>query len=75
MKKLFIISFTLLTIGLESCGSGNNTVHKTMDTVSAGAPSIDSAANNSVIPPSANPANAGNSSLADTAYKDSTKSK
>ena len=75
MKKLLIISFSLFTLCLASCGSANDSNHKTTDTVAAGASSIDSAANNGLIPPSANPSNAGNSSLADTTYKDSTKRK
>jgi hypothetical protein len=76
MKKLFIVSFAVLTLGLGSCGSSTGADNRPADTVSAAATSIDSAANNGVIPPSAAPGNAGNSSLADTAYKaDSTKKK
>jgi hypothetical protein len=72
MKKLILISSALIILGLVSCGSGDSN-HKTTDTTAAGASSYDSAANNGVIPPSGSPANANNSSLADTTYKDSTK--
>jgi hypothetical protein len=73
MKKISGISFGFITLILMSCGSGNSN-QKTTDTVSASS-SIDSAANNGILPPSAAPGNAGNSSLADTTYKDTTKSK
>jgi len=75
MKKRSIIAFTLVIFCLVSCSNNNTSDHKTTDTASASAPQFDSAANNGVIPPSGNPANADNSSLADTTYKDSTKSK
>jgi hypothetical protein len=74
MKKISGISIGFITLILMSCGSGNSS-QKSVDTVSAASSSIDSAANNGVIPPSAAPGNAGNSSLADTTYKDTTKKK
>jgi hypothetical protein len=76
MKKLFIVFLAIFTMALGSCGSGADSKPKSADTISSGTSSLDSAANNGVIPPSAAPGNAGNSSLADTTYKsDTTKKK
>jgi hypothetical protein len=70
MKKILIISFSALLFIVSSCHNKANTAPQ-----ASGSP--DSAANNGVIPPSAAPGNATNSSLADTAYKnkDSVKGK
>jgi hypothetical protein len=69
MKKLFIFSFVMVALFLGSCNGNSDTTHKNNDTVSfQGTASPDSAANNGIIPPSAAPGNAGNSSLADTGY-------
>ena len=73
MKKISGLVLALLLLTWVSCGNpGAN--QKSADTASA-ASSIDSAANNGIIPPSAAPGNANNSSLADTTYKDTTKMK
>jgi hypothetical protein len=76
MKKLYSVSFVVVLMVFASChnGSVSGTI-KSSDTpvVNSGGP--DSAANNAILPPSAAPGNANNSSLADTTYKakDSTK--
>ena len=75
MKKLLILSFACIALGLNSCGNGGDTKKPAADSASPASSSIDSAANNGVLPPSAAPGNAGNSSLADTTYMDTTKSK
>jgi hypothetical protein len=75
MKKLLIVYFACIAFALDSCGSGGNTKQPATDSVSRASSSIDSAANNGIIPPSAAPENANNSSLADTTYKDTTKKK
>jgi hypothetical protein len=70
MKKIIIISFLSMTTVFGSCGdnSGNESP-KSSDSVSpAGSASLDSAANNGILPPSAAPGNANNSSLADSSY-------
>ena len=67
MKKLLLPALTSITIILTSCGNSSDTPAKNTDTVVSAGP--DSAANNGIIPPSAAPGDAGNSSLADTAYK------
>lgn len=74
MKKISGLFLPLIVLTWMSCGSPN-TNQKSADTSSAASPSVDSAANNGIIPPSAAPGNAGNSSLADTTYKDSSKTK
>jgi len=74
MKNISGIFFVLLVLSCLSCGNANSD-QKPVDTVAAASPSIDSAANNGILPPSAAPGNAGNSSLADTTYKDTTKVK
>jgi hypothetical protein len=70
MKKYFFITSLTGLMIFASCG---NSSHGSAD---KNANSIDSAANNGIIPPSSSPSNATNSSLADTAYpaKDSLKS-
>jgi hypothetical protein len=69
MKGLFFFSFAMVALFLGSCNGNSDTTHKNHDTVpSQGTTSPDSAANNGIIPPSAAPENAGNSSLADTTY-------
>jgi hypothetical protein len=78
MKKLFIFSFVMVALFLGSCNGNSDSTHKSSDTVSSQrTTSPDSEANNSIIPPSAAPGNAGNSSLADTSYhaKDSAKTR
>ena len=78
MKKLFIGFSALLFIVLIACNGNDSKKQKATDSVVAPASgSLDSAANNGILPPSAAPGNAGNSSLADTSYhaNDSTKSK
>ena len=72
MKKSLLFLVIALFMVLISCSDGSsNSVQK--DSVTNAGP--DSAANNGILPPSAAPGNAGNSSLADTTYKakDSTK--
>jgi hypothetical protein len=66
MKKLFPAFFALTVLIIASCQNhSDNSVKK--DSVTSSSP--DSAANNGILPPSAAPGNAGNSSLADTTYK------
>ncbi len=72
MKKISGLFLSIIVLALVSCGSPNAN-QKSADTIAAS--SIDSAANNAILPPSAAPGNAGNSSLADTTYKDSTQGK
>jgi hypothetical protein len=69
MKNIFILSFAAMLLVFVSCSNSNNqTAPKSTDTtVNNGGP--DSAANNGILPPSGSPANANNSSLADTTYK------
>ena len=78
MKKLYGFSFVAILMAFTSCHNGTESgTRKSGDTtvVSPGGP--DSAANNGILPPSAAPGNANNSSLADTTYKakDSSKKK
>ena len=75
MKKLIFSVFISTVLILASCGNSADTPPKNTDTAVSSGP--DSAANNGIIPPSAAPGNAGNSSLADTTYKskDSVKKK
>jgi hypothetical protein len=70
MKKILIISFSALLFVINAC-------HNKANTAPPANGSPDSAANNGVVPPSAAPGNATNSSLADTTYKnkDSVKGK
>jgi len=70
MKNLFILSSAAIMLVFISCGQSTGN-----PALPAGSGSPDSAANNGVLPPSASPDNANNSSLADTAYQanDSTK--
>jgi hypothetical protein len=63
MKKLFTISLSTVFLILGSCHN------KATAPPAAGTGSPDSAANNSILPPSAAPGNATNSSMADTTYK------
>jgi hypothetical protein len=61
MNRLHIIFFAVITLIFSSCHNAQ--------TSPAGSGSPDSAANNGIVPPSAAPGNATNSSLADTVYK------
>ena len=74
MKKTFFIFFVAVGMTIGSCNN-NSSEASQKDSVTNSSP--DSAANNGILPPPANPGDAGNSSLADTTYKakDSTKSK
>jgi len=70
MKKIFFILLVMTTTGLISCGNQSDKKPASADSVVSGnSNAIDSAANNGILPPSAAPGNAGNSSLADTTYK------
>ena len=78
MKKIYLIFYAAGTLFFGSCHSNSSGSVKTADSSTAtGSGSVDSAANNGIIPPSAAPGNANNSSLADTTYKvkDSSRSK
>jgi hypothetical protein len=66
MKKIYQ---TAIAVAFMILGSCNNNSDTTVQRDSVTGPSPDSAANNGILPPSAAPGNAGNSSLADTAYK------
>lgn len=58
----------MLLVFVSCNNNSNQTAPKSSDTsVNNGGP--DSAANNGILPPSGSPANANNSSLADTTYK------
>jgi len=74
MKKTGFILFAAVVMAIGSCNN-NSATGTQKDSVVPSSP--DSAANNGILPPSANPGDAGNSSLADTAYKanDTTKKK
>jgi hypothetical protein len=74
MKKLFIISFAVMTATFVSC---HNNAAAPAATPAAGTGSPDSAANNGILPPSSSPGSATNSSMADSTYhaKDSLKTK
>jgi len=78
MKNLYRFFYIALFMAVASChnGAGSGTP-KAGDTTVTNAGGPDSAANNGILPPSAAPGNANNSSLADTTYKakDSTKKK
>ncbi len=70
MKKIYLVSVTFTAIFFSCCHNNSvNTTKSADSSVNAGSNSRDSAANNGIIPPSASPGNATNSSLADTAYK------
>ena len=70
MKKIFFIVMIMITTGLISCGDHSDKTPASKDSVVSGnSNALDSAANNGILPPSAAPGNAGNSSLADTTYK------
>lgn len=75
MKKLFVASLAVFAMVFISCHNSSGAPPPAPAVAPAAAP--DSAANNGVLPPSAAPGNANNSSLADTAYKagDSVKKK
>ena len=78
MKKICVIYFTVMALVFSSCNNSTGTPAKPTDSSgSTGSNSPDSAANNGILPPSAAPGNATNSSLADSTYKtkDSLKSK
>jgi hypothetical protein len=66
MKKMMVLSGISLALVLNACQSGGSSADA-KDTVLKAGP--DSAANNGVLPPSASPGDANNSSLADSAYK------
>ena len=70
MKKSIFGAWVIAGGMFGSCGNGSNTSATATDTAKT-TPSnaIDSAANNNVLPPSAAPGDANNSSLADTTYK------
>lgn len=74
MKKTVFILFAAVVMAIGSCNNNSSTGSQ-KDSVTNSSP--DSAANNGILPPPANPGDAGNSSLADTTYKakDSAKSK
>jgi hypothetical protein len=69
MRNFIMLIFATMVLSFVSCNdSGDQKASKSTDTaVNNGGP--DSAANNGILPPSGSPANANNSSLADTAYK------
>jgi hypothetical protein len=78
MKKIYLISYTVIALFFSSCHSNASSSSKAVDSSgTTGSGSVDSAANSGIIPPSAAPGNATNSSLADTTYKakDSSKKK
>ena len=76
MKKISAVSIFMILILVGSCNGPSANPAKPTDSTGSKASGPDSAANNGIIPPSAAPGNAGNSSLADTAYHaDSTKRK
>jgi hypothetical protein len=68
MKKVFISVFAAMLLGFCSCNNNTGTTAPAPKDSTANS-SPDSAANNGIIPPSAAPGNANNSSLADTTYK------
>jgi|GEM_PF-518939 hypothetical protein len=72
MKKIIQVVCAVACLTLGSCGDKTDTnSSKGTDTTA-----IDSSANNSILPPPSTNSSAGNSSLADTAYKaDTVKSK
>ena len=69
MKNFIVLTLAALVLVFVSCNnSSDQSAPKSTDTtVNNGGP--DSAANNGILPPSGSPANADNSSLADTTYK------
>ncbi len=70
MKKIYLISCIVIAVFFSSCHSDASSSSKAVDSSGTKASgSVDSAANNGIIPPSAAPGNATNSSLADTTYK------
>ncbi|HXB31756.1 MAG TPA: hypothetical protein VNW49_18165 [Puia sp.] len=78
MKKICLISYAAMALFFCSCHSNSSSSSKAADTTGTkSSGSVDSEANNGIIPPSAAPGNATNSSLADTTYKakDSSRSK
>jgi hypothetical protein len=77
MKKILVVSIAVLSCIFSSCGGQSGDSAKPTDSSATTTKSPDSAANNAIVPPSAAPGNASNSSLADTTYKgkDSSKTK
>ncbi len=76
MKKISVVLIFAMVIIMSSCSDPSANTIKPADSTGLKATGPDSAANNGIIPPSAAPGNAGNSSLADTSYHaDSTKKK
>ncbi|HEV3224402.1 MAG TPA: hypothetical protein VGZ90_16090 [Puia sp.] len=78
MKKICLVSFIFMALIFNSCHNNSSSSAKPVDSSGTiGTGSVDSSANNGIVPPSASPDNATNSSLADTAYKakDSSKTK
>jgi hypothetical protein len=78
MKKICLVSSTVIAMFFSSCHNNSASSAKPVDSSGkTDSGSVDSAANNGIIPPSAAPGNATNSSLADTTYmvKDSAKTK
>jgi hypothetical protein len=72
MKKLFAVSFLAMLLIFGSC---HNKAAAPVVAPASGTASPDSAANNGILPPSASPGDATNSSLADTTYKGKDSSK
>jgi hypothetical protein len=68
MKKISAVSMVVIFIMTGSCSNPSGNSAKSTDSTQSKASGPDSAANNGIIPPSASPGNANNSSLADTAY-------
>jgi hypothetical protein len=70
MKKLCWIPVVVVLLVFASCHDSTvSGTPKTSDTTVVNSGGPDSAANNAILPPSAAPGNANNSSLADTTYK------
>ena len=68
MKKISVVSIIAMVIIMSACNGSSTNPAKPADSTGSSATGPDSAANNGIIPPSAAPGNAGNSSLADTSY-------
>ncbi len=66
MKNLFYGFLMVLAVATDSCANNSSSAPAKDSATSVGP---DSAAKNGMIPPSAAPGNAGNSSLADSTYK------
>lgn len=76
MKNISLLAFIFSGLMISSCGNGSPAPVSPVDSAKATpSSSIDSAANNSVLPPSSAAGNANNSSVADTTYKSKPKLK